>query len=108
MAGLLERFLGGKTRVKVVCELKSLACIGVADGSHEQTQSKGQHEDIQHGILPVALAFERITSRLTVKVDCGRSSPQTVSQPSPWRRLSTAIARICFRGGSLGEDIGIS
>jgi hypothetical protein len=37
----------GKTRSKS----KSLARIGVADGGHEEAQAKGQHDDVQHGIL---------------------------------------------------------
>jgi hypothetical protein len=43
----------GKTRKN----LKSLAGIGVADGDHEEAQPKGQHDDVQHGILLVALSL---------------------------------------------------
>src|SRR6516164_11599815 len=32
---------------------KSIARIGVADGGHEEAQPKGQHDDVQPGILPV-------------------------------------------------------
>lgn len=37
--------------------LKPLAGIGVADSHHEEAQAKGQHDDVQHGILPVALSL---------------------------------------------------
>jgi hypothetical protein len=47
-----ERSRLGKTRSKS----ESLARIGVADGGHEEAQAKGQHDDVQHGILPVAPA----------------------------------------------------
>jgi hypothetical protein len=36
--------------------LKSLAGIGVADSDREEAEAKGQHDDVQHGILLVALA----------------------------------------------------
>jgi hypothetical protein len=35
--------------------LKSLAGIGVADSDREEAEAKGQHDDVQHGILLVAL-----------------------------------------------------
>jgi hypothetical protein len=37
-------------------ELKSLAGVGVADSEREEAQPKGQHDNVQHGILLVALA----------------------------------------------------
>lgn len=87
MAGLLaERFSRGERRGEVAYRLKSLACIGVADGGHEETQAKSQYEDVQHGILLVALASKRIASRMAVEMGCGKSSPRTVSRPSPRQR----------------------
>lgn len=42
--------------------LKSLAGVGVADCHHEEAEPKGQHDDVQHGILLIALAgvFTRV------------------------------------------------
>ena len=36
--------------------LKSLAGVGVADSDREEAEAKGQHDDVQHPILLVALA----------------------------------------------------
>jgi hypothetical protein len=48
--------------------LKSLAGVGVADSECEEAQPKGQHDNVQHGILPVALACVtmRLPRRITV------------------------------------------
>jgi hypothetical protein len=37
--------------------LKPFARVGVADGCREETEAKGQHDDVQHEMLPVALCF---------------------------------------------------
>jgi hypothetical protein len=37
-------------------ELKSLAGVGVADSEREEAEPKDQHDNVQHGILLVALA----------------------------------------------------
>jgi len=44
------------TRGETREELKSLAGIGVADSEREEAQPKGQHDNVQHGILLVAPA----------------------------------------------------
>jgi hypothetical protein len=65
--------------------LKSLAGIGVADSDHEEAEAKGQHDDVQHGILLVALACVAIGA-LRAKADCGESIPE--------RRHNPALSRI--------------
>ena len=43
----------------MVVLLKSFAGIGVTDRHHEETQAEGQHDEIQHEVLLVALVSVR-------------------------------------------------
>ena len=58
--------------------LKPFAGIGVADPRHEQAEGEGQHQDVQHEVLLVALCFR---ARKTECDGSGRNAPAIRALP---------------------------
>ncbi len=68
--------------------LQTLAGIGVANGQHEEAQTEGQHENIEHEKLLAAAAAKTAASAFSV--------------------TGGASFAIGFRGGRPSDVIGIS
>jgi hypothetical protein len=71
-------FAGHVRRTREI--LKSFAGIGVADGNRKEAEAKGQHDDVQHGILPVALA--RVTMARGRKGGLRRNNMESARNPA--------------------------
>ena len=70
--------------------LEPFASVGIADACDEKGQGKGQHENVQHGSVPVRreLRAERRRSRLP-GLKCHR--PHRFSRREGWRRYRNLI-----------------
>src|SRR5258706_12082351 len=54
--------------------LKSFAGVGVTHRHHEEAEAEGQHDDIQHEVLLVALVFRSRPLRVAGKAGCDGSN----------------------------------
>src|SRR5258707_14884513 len=54
--------------------LKSFAGVGVTHRHHEEADAEGQHDDIQHEVLLVALVFRSRPLRVAGKAGCDGSN----------------------------------